>query len=258
MVEAERNYEIYDKEMLAVIRALEDWRHYLEGLPNTFTIVTDHRNLEYWRTAQNLTRRQARWSLYLSRFDFHLTHKPGTAITQANPLSRISTHQVTDADDNKDRVVLRPDHFADTAAASFEASSTLEQEIRNTTELDAEVTLALRLLKQQAPRQLTEGLTDWEERDGLIFYKGRIYVPKSLSLRKRIVQLCHDSPTAGHPGRRGTQELVGRLYWWPGLTMFVKKYVSGCDTCQRYKPAQHPRSTLQPPTSLMDRGKRWE
>jgi RNase H-like domain found in reverse transcriptase len=87
MVEAERNYEIYDKEMLAVIQALEDWRHYLEGLPNTFTIVTDHRNLEYWRTAQNLTRRQARWSLYLSQFDFHLTHKPGTAITQADPLS---------------------------------------------------------------------------------------------------------------------------------------------------------------------------
>lgn len=55
MVEAERNYEIYDKEMLTVIHALEDWRHDLEGLPQPFTIVTDHRNLEYWRTAQNLT-----------------------------------------------------------------------------------------------------------------------------------------------------------------------------------------------------------
>ena len=55
MVEAEWNYEIYDKEMLAVIRGLEDWRHYLKGLPEPFTIVTDHCNLEYWRTAQNLT-----------------------------------------------------------------------------------------------------------------------------------------------------------------------------------------------------------
>ena len=246
MVEAERNYEIYDKEMLAVIRALEDWRHYLEGLPDPFTIVTDHRNLEYWRTAQNLTRRQACWSLYLSRFDFRLTHKPGAAITQADPLSRLPTHQVMDAEDNKNQIVLQPNHFAGTAAASFEASNTLEQDIRNATDLDAEVVLALRLLKQQAPRQLTEGLTDWEERDGLIFYKGRIYVPKSLDLRRRIVQICHDSSTAGHPGRRGTQELVSRLYWWPGLTMFVKRYVSGCDTCQRCKPAQHPRATLQP------------
>ncbi len=67
--------------MLGIIRALEDWRHYLEGLPSPFEIITDHRNLEYWRTTQNLSRRQARWSLYLSRFDFHLTHKPGKSNT---------------------------------------------------------------------------------------------------------------------------------------------------------------------------------
>jgi RNase H-like domain found in reverse transcriptase len=42
MVEAERNYEIYDKEMLAIIRALEDWRRYLEGLPQSFDIISDH------------------------------------------------------------------------------------------------------------------------------------------------------------------------------------------------------------------------
>jgi hypothetical protein len=101
MIDAERNYEIYDKEMLTIIRALEDWRHYLEGLPQPFDIISDHRNLEYWRTAQNLTRRQARWSLYLSRFDFCLTHKPGTANTQADPLSCIATHLITDADDNQ-------------------------------------------------------------------------------------------------------------------------------------------------------------
>jgi hypothetical protein len=59
MIDAERNYEIYDKEMLAIIRTLEDWRHYLEGLPQPFDIISDHRNLEYWHTAQNLTRRQA-------------------------------------------------------------------------------------------------------------------------------------------------------------------------------------------------------
>jgi hypothetical protein len=129
MAEAERNYEIYDKEMLTVIRSLEDWQHYLEGLPQPFTIVTDHRNLEYWRTAQNLSRRQARWSLYLSRFDFRLTHKPGTANTQADPLSCFSTHQVADADDNQNQLVLRPEHFVATVAASTEASDTLEQDI---------------------------------------------------------------------------------------------------------------------------------
>jgi len=246
MIEAERNYEIYDKEMLAIIRALEDWRHYLEGLPQPFDIVTDHRNLEYWRTAQHLTRRQARWSLYLSRFDFHLTHKPGAANTQADPLSRIPTHLVTDADDNHNQLVLRPSHFASAAATSFEDMGSLEQAIRDATEQDAEVTGALQLLKARGPRQLTGNLRDWEQRNGLVFYKGRVYIPKVSELRKRIVRLCHGSLSTGHPGRRGTLDLVTRLYWWPGMTAFVNKYVEGCDTCQRYKPARHPRAILQP------------
>jgi len=75
--EVERNYEIHDTEMLAIIRALEEWRHYLEGARHPVEIWTDHKNLEYFRSAQKLNRRQARWSLYLSRFDFSLHHKPG-------------------------------------------------------------------------------------------------------------------------------------------------------------------------------------
>jgi len=62
---AECNYGIYDKEMLAIIRALEDWQHYLKGLPDPFTIITDHCNLQFWCSIQNLTCQQAQWSLYL-------------------------------------------------------------------------------------------------------------------------------------------------------------------------------------------------
>ena len=62
MQPAERNYEIHDREMLAIIEALKDWQHFLEGLPDPFEIVTNHSNLQYWRTAQDLSRRQARWA----------------------------------------------------------------------------------------------------------------------------------------------------------------------------------------------------
>jgi len=73
----EHNCEIHDKEMLAIIRALEEWCHFLEGTQKKFEIWTDHKNLQYFRTSQNLNRRQAQWSLYLSRFDFSLHHRPG-------------------------------------------------------------------------------------------------------------------------------------------------------------------------------------
>ena len=111
---------------------------------------------------------------------------------------------------------------------------------------DPEVTLALRLLNEHRPHQLTNGLHNWEEHNGLVLYKGRVYIPKTPDLRKSIVRLCHDSSSTGHPGRHATLELVSRLYWWPGMTNFINKYVAGCDTCQRCKPARHPRSILQP------------
>jgi hypothetical protein len=62
----EQNYEIYDTKMLAIIQGLEEWRHYLEGARHPVEILTDHKNLEYFRVAQKLNRRQARWMLYLS------------------------------------------------------------------------------------------------------------------------------------------------------------------------------------------------
>jgi len=86
--DTERNYEIYGKEMLAVMRCLEAWRHFLEGMVVKFEIWTDHKNLEYFMKAQKLNRRQARWALYLSRFNFMLKHVLGSKIGKADSLSR--------------------------------------------------------------------------------------------------------------------------------------------------------------------------
>lgn len=81
MSPAERNYDIYDKELLSIIRALEEWRHYLEGAKIPFDIFTNHKNLTYFREAHQLNRRQARWALYLSRFHFKMYHKAGKDMT---------------------------------------------------------------------------------------------------------------------------------------------------------------------------------
>jgi len=91
---AERNYKIHDKEMLAVIRCLEDWRHYLEGTKKEFKIWTDHKNLQYFMSSQKLNHRQARWALYLSRFNFALKHVPGKSMGKVDSLSRRPDWQV--------------------------------------------------------------------------------------------------------------------------------------------------------------------
>ena len=133
--------------MLAIIEALKDWRHFLEGLPAPFEIITDHSNLRYWRTTQDLSRRQAHWATYLSHFHFTLTHRPGKANTQADPLSRFPTHQVTDAEDNRQQVVLHPEFFAKLAATSRSFVNPLEGRIQKASNREALVLEGLAKLK---------------------------------------------------------------------------------------------------------------
>ena len=105
----ERNYKIYNKEMLAVVRCLEAWRHFLEGMTIKFEIWTDYKNLEYFMKVQKLNKRQARWALYLSRFDFTLKHVPESKMEKADSLSRRLDWEIEVERDNKDETLVKPE-----------------------------------------------------------------------------------------------------------------------------------------------------
>ncbi|KAL0199933.1 hypothetical protein M9458_003120, partial [Cirrhinus mrigala] len=89
---AERNYDIGNRKLLAVKLALEEWRHWLEGSGVPFIVWTDHKNLEYIRSAKRLNSRQARWALFFGRFDFSISYRPGSKNIKPNALSRIFDH----------------------------------------------------------------------------------------------------------------------------------------------------------------------
>ena len=103
----ERNYEIHDKEMLAVICCLEAWRHFLAGTKNKVKVWTDHKNLEYFMSNQKLNRRQARWTLYLSRFDFVLKHILESKIGKTDGLSRRPDWEVGVEKDNEEQTLVK-------------------------------------------------------------------------------------------------------------------------------------------------------
>jgi len=105
----ERNYEIHNKEMLAVVRCLEMWRHFLEGTVVKFEIWTNHKNLEYFMKAQKLNRRQARWALYLSKFDFTLKHVLGSKMGKADSLSKRLDWEVGVERDNENETLVKPE-----------------------------------------------------------------------------------------------------------------------------------------------------
>jgi len=76
---AECNYEIYDKELMAIVRTFKEWRPHLEGSRHPIQVLSDHKNLEYFMSTKLLNRRQVRWSEFLSRFDFRIVYRPGKA-----------------------------------------------------------------------------------------------------------------------------------------------------------------------------------
>ncbi|CAD6886772.1 unnamed protein product, partial [Tilletia caries] len=76
-VDAEINYKVYDKEMTAIMAALEHWRSWLIGSDHKLQILSDHRNLKYFTTTQQLNRRQAGWSEKLQDYNFTIVHVPG-------------------------------------------------------------------------------------------------------------------------------------------------------------------------------------
>ena len=88
LLPAEMNYQIYDKELLAIVCAFKHWRHYLEFSASTTVVLTDHRNLEYFTTTRNLSRRQVRWSEVLSDYNFVIKYRPGSQNAAADSLSR--------------------------------------------------------------------------------------------------------------------------------------------------------------------------
>jgi hypothetical protein len=86
--DAEKNYTTYDKEMLAIMRALDEWRSLLIGTREPFEIHTDHRNLTYFWDLQKLTSRQANWMTKLQDYDFVIKHIAGKSNVPADMLSR--------------------------------------------------------------------------------------------------------------------------------------------------------------------------
>ena len=86
-IPAERNYDIYKRELLDVMKSLAHWRHYLGWTKKPFKILTDHANLQYWKSPRNLNCQTARWHADLQEYNYEIQHIPGKTNIPADTLS---------------------------------------------------------------------------------------------------------------------------------------------------------------------------
>ncbi|CCO36910.1 Retrotransposable element Tf2 155 kDa protein type 1 [Rhizoctonia solani AG-1 IB] len=233
---AERNYDIFDKELLAVIRALKEWRHLLEGSELPIQILTDHKNLEYFSTSQSLNKRQIRWANFLVDYNFQIIYRPGSQNKKADILSR--RYDLVPLEGGvENQVLLKPDFFIASITPDQEINDLIGEAIYE----DPRSKEVLDTIKKGKKVQ------DWELKEGLLWLKGKIFVPKDETIRNLILESRHDALAAGHPGQARTLELISRTYYWSSMKKFVNSYVNHCKTCIRAKPTnQLPVGLLKP------------
>jgi len=200
--DTEQNYEIHNKEILAVVRCLEVWKHFLEGAVVKFEIWTDHTNLEYFIKAQKLNQRQAQWALYLFRFDFILKHVLGSKMEKADSLSRKPDWEVGVERDNGDETLVKPEWLEVRKTKAVEIivdGVDLLEEVRKSKVKDDEVVKVVEEMKRAGVKMLRD--KEWREVDGIMYKKEKVYVPKDEKLRAEIIRLHHDMPVGGHGGQ---------------------------------------------------------
>ena len=198
--ETEQNYEIHDKEILVIIRGLETWRHLLEGAQYKFEIWTDHKNLEYFMKAQKLNRRQAKWALYLSMFDFILKHVVGSKMGKADGLSRRVDWKIGVDRDNDNQVLIKDNWICNIYEVVVEEPEVeLVEKIKRARSKDKDVVRVVEEIKKVGVKELRGN--EWKIEGDLVLIEGKVYVSKDEELRVEVIQLHHDVPVAGHGGR---------------------------------------------------------
>jgi hypothetical protein len=224
------NYPVHDKEMCAIMHALERWRPFLLG--RHFKVYTDHRSLVHFKTQSNLNQRQLRWQEKAADYDMEILYKPGKENVVADALSRIRIN------------LLCP---------------------LSTRSLQIQVIKGYRnsplgkLIKEVEKHE--EPTKRYTVEKGLLYYRTdeyghwRLCLP-DIQYRKTVIHDNHDLAIAGHPGFIKTYSKIARTYYWPNMGKDIRKHVQECDACQRTKPSNQPPAGRLHPLPIP--GRPWE
>ncbi len=211
----ERNYNIGNRELLAVKLALEEWRHWLQGSGVPFIVWTDHKNLEYIKYAKRLNSRQARWALFFGRFDFSISYRTGSKNIKPDALSRIF---------DLSECPSSPEPILPQKVVISVVSWEIESKVRTASE------------GVKPPPGCPPS---------------RLFVPESL--RSDVIRWGHSSKLACHPGVSRSTFLIKQRFWWPSMARDIRLFVLACSVCAISKTSNRPSAGLLQPLLVPSR-----
>lgn len=246
LTKPEMNYEIHDKELLAIVDSFFRWRRYLEGAEHRVEVFSDHQNLAYFTTAKVLNRRQARWAQELAAYNFIINYRPGKLNGKADVLSRLEQYRPEKGGDEDQPItsVLKKDHFSQLApaAGTFLLSSARLASISTTPKWNDDFLAQVKTAAVNDPAYQDALANPGKNRtvqDGVLYHKHLLWIPDDRTLKDSVLASEHDSGVAGHTGMDRTEDLVRRNFWWPDMETTIREYVRTCHECQQNKNPRH-------------------
>ena len=196
MQPAERNYKIYNKELLTIVKALTKWRQYLLNATEKFEVWTDHENLKYFRESHKLNRRQARWYLKLQDYDFLLWHISRKTNTKADILSR--KDQVDTKDNNKNVQMLK-EKLWEKQQIIADIKVIWKKQVVEETTLWEEIWWN-RTKEHEVVKELDKQDGQAWEDNGIVYINGRIYISNNKKIWEQILQINYNLIDIRHLG----------------------------------------------------------
>lgn len=216
LTDRERNYSASERELLSVLHAVEQFRPYIEG--SHFKVISDHSALQWLHKNKDPHGRLARWAMRLQQFDYEIVFRKGKQNVVPDALSRALN--VEDISVLEIRAENKDDWYKVQEEKVLSGSHSEDWQLSQN-----------QLWKYLKLKQFPEERYNW-----------KLVVPESL--RSKVLNECHDDPTAGHFGVKKTVNRVRQHYFWPSLISDVKLYVRKCEVCASHKPSQLPPSGM--------------
>lgn len=212
-----QNKSVYERELMAIVLAVQKWRHYLLG--RHFTVHTDQKSLKFLTDQRLMGEEQQKWISKLMGFDFDVKYKPGTENGAADALSRKM-------------------QFSALSIVQIQEWEGLDEEVQANEKLRGII---------QDILSHADSHPGYSLKKGRLYYHDRLVIPKDSPRIPKILHEFHDSALGGHSGYFKTYKRVAGVVFWEGMKNRIQQYVRACVVCQRNKyQSLSPGGLLQP------------